>query len=184
MNMWMIGVAAMALGIDYSWQPLPEGGVEYIIQLDPQTLESLRAGEAIQSDIPPTAGEVRSYRIVVGAKRLPREEPPAPFPVPKLSAPKERPPAAPYALTPDPGGKPLPERPAVYLGSDGATNKPEPKTTAEVQPEQPAKPWLALTFTLFGLFASMGANVYLGWIALELRQRFRATQPLPKTEEH
>ena len=73
-----IWVATAVVGIDVGWQRLPEGGMQYIIQLDPHTLESLRGGEAIESDIPPSAGEVRSYRIIVGKERLPRETPPAP----------------------------------------------------------------------------------------------------------
>ena len=36
-------------------------------------------------------------------------------------------------------------------------------------------PWLPLTFTLFALFASLGGNLYLGWITWELRNRFRET---------
>jgi hypothetical protein len=36
-------------------------------------------------------------------------------------------------------------------------------------------PWLPLTFTLFALFASLGGNLYLGWITWELRNRFRKT---------
>ncbi len=32
-------VATAAVGIDVGWQRLPEGGMQYIIQLDPHTLE-------------------------------------------------------------------------------------------------------------------------------------------------
>jgi len=52
MNLWMIGVAAATLGINASWQPLPEGGVEYIIQLDSQSIELLRSGMPLESYIP------------------------------------------------------------------------------------------------------------------------------------
>jgi hypothetical protein len=41
-----VRIAAAALGIDVGWQPLPEGGMEYIIQIAPQTLETLKAGES------------------------------------------------------------------------------------------------------------------------------------------
>lgn len=183
MNLPIMCIALVAGGVDVGWERRPEGGMEYIIQLDPQTLELLRAGEAIQSDIPPAAGEVRSYRIVVGAKQLARETPPAGFSVPKLPEPKGQPPTAPFALPPDPAGKPLPGCPTAFVEPADAAPKPEPKTVAGDQPEQAAKPWLPLTFTLFGLFASLGANVYLGWIAWELRQRFRAKQALLETAE-
>jgi len=76
-------VATAALGIDVGWQRLPEGGMQYIIQIEPQALESLRSGAEFGSDIPPKAGEIRSFRIFMGKKTLPRDEPP-----PKLSEPK------------------------------------------------------------------------------------------------
>ena len=138
--------------------------MQYIIQLDPETLQSLREGAEIESDIPPSAGEVRSYKILMGTKQLPRETPPAPKA------------AAPQVLLPDLAGKPLPGRPAVFVEPEGtaAAGKPQPKATAEVPPEQPARPWLPLSFALFGLFASLGANVFLGWIAWDSRQRYRA----------
>ena len=36
-----------------------------------------------------------------------------------------------------------------------------------------AKPWLPLWLTAVALFASLGANVYLGWIAVDVRRRWR-----------
>ena len=128
MNTLMICVAAATLGIEVGWQRLPEGGTEYIIQLDPQTLETLRSGKPLHSDIPPAAGEVRSYRIIMGTQKLPRE-------------------------TPD---------------------KPQPKAEPQTVSEPPPKPWLPLTLTLLGLFASLSANVYFVWIAWDSRQRYLA----------
>ncbi len=133
MNTLTICIAAAALGINAGWQRLPKGGMEYIIQLDPQSLEALRAGQPIGSDVPPSAGEVRSYRIIVGTERLPHDVPP------------EKP-------------KPSP---------------PEPAKPAKPSPPEPSRPWLPMTLTLFGLFASLGANVFLGWVALGLRRRCR-----------
>jgi hypothetical protein len=119
----------------------------------------------------------------VGSKDLPREEPPVQPSVPKLPEPEAQSPAAPNALTPDPGGKPLSARPATYVAPDGAANKPEPKVVPDAQPEEPAKPWWPLTFTLLGLFASLGANMYLGWIAWGFRQRCRDALAMPTAEE-
>ncbi len=172
MYAFMLCVAAAAVGIDYGWERRTEGGVEYIIQLDPQTLDAMRAGEPIGSDIRPEAGEVRSFRIVVGAKPLPRETPPKTT-APKTPDRKESQPTAPHALPPDPGGKPLSERPAIFVEPQdtAAAGKPQPNPAPEAQSEKPATPWLPLTFTLFGLFASLGANVYLGWIVRDCRQR-------------
>jgi hypothetical protein len=145
MNRLMICVAAAMLAIDVGWQRLPEGGTEYIIQLDPQTLETLRSGKPLQSDIPPAAGEVRSYRITVGTEKLPRDTP-------------------------------FPAKRAVYVEQSGAApaDKVPQKATPPSEPEAPAKPWLPLTCTLLGLFASLSANVYLGWIAWDLRGRYLA----------
>jgi hypothetical protein len=69
-------IAAVLLGVDAGWQPLPDGGIEYIIQIEPQLLETLRSGEPIQSDVPSYVKDVRAYRIVVGTAKLPRELPP------------------------------------------------------------------------------------------------------------
>ena len=35
------------------------------------------------------------------------------------------------------------------------------------------KPWLPFTLTLCALFASLGGNLYLGWISWDIRNRFR-----------
>jgi hypothetical protein len=65
------------VGIDVGWQPLQEGGAEYIIRLDPQSLEALKAGEPIESDIPPGAGDVRSFKFYLGMEKPPRISPPS-----------------------------------------------------------------------------------------------------------
>jgi hypothetical protein len=127
MNALLVFVAATTLGFQVGWQRLPEGGMEYTIQLDPATLDALRDHQELHSAIPSEAGEIRSYRIVMGTGTPPREAP-LPKPVP--------PPAAPVA---------------------------------------PAKPWLPLWLTLLGLFASLGANVFLGWIAWDFRRRCQST---------
>ncbi len=87
--MLVILLAAAVVGVDYGWQPRAGGGFEYIIQIEPETLESLRNGEDVVSDLPPFLRDVRSYRITVGSGDVPRlgtpplatrpeDEPPAP----------------------------------------------------------------------------------------------------------
>jgi len=154
-----ICIAVATLGIDVGWKPLPEGGVEYIIQLDPLALEALRDGQPLQSDIHPDAGEVRSYRIIIGSEKLTREEQPVRPKPTKESQEKltrEKQPAQP---------KPTKESLKKLPKKSPTNNRPQPPSPL------PAKPWLPLTVTLFGLFASLGANVYLAWIAWEFRQR-------------
>ncbi len=73
MNMLFVLVAATALGIEVGWEPLPGGGHEYTLQLEPQLLRVLEGGqEEIFSEVP--AGvDVRRYRIVVGVGKLRRD---------------------------------------------------------------------------------------------------------------
>jgi len=66
MNTLLIYIAAATLGFQTGWERLPEGGMEYVIQLDAQTIAALNDGQIIQSDIPTKAGDIRSYRIYVG----------------------------------------------------------------------------------------------------------------------
>jgi hypothetical protein len=66
-------LVALALGVDVGWKPLPEGGLEYIIQIEPELLNSLRSGQTISSDVPLVLRDIRRYRIQVGDGRLPQE---------------------------------------------------------------------------------------------------------------
>jgi hypothetical protein len=197
MHTLLLCVAVTTLGIDVGWQRMPGGGMEYMIQLDPQTLESLRLGSAIQSDIPINAGEIRSYRITVGKERLPHETPSLPAPTPpsfktpelKFAHPIERTekrsfsasnPPRPFAS--DLGEKPLSERAAVFVNSPETTPKPHEmiteKATSDNSPDRTSRPWMPLTVTLLGLFASVGANIYLSWIAWDARRQLRQRPPV------
>lgn len=73
MNALLVLVATTALGIEVGWEPLPGGGHEYTLQLEPQLLKVLEGGqEEIFSEVP--AGvDVRRYRIVVGVGKLRRD---------------------------------------------------------------------------------------------------------------
>jgi hypothetical protein len=228
-------LAALALGIDVGWRPLSEGGVEYLIQIEPGLLESLQPGDAIASDLPPRlAGQVRSYRITVGTEELPRElpsaseagaetespgaglgetEPPGLTPFPALPGPLSSPddgtpglslppfeqpePAGPGDVG-EPGGagvqpRPWSDPPPPNLLPEVSAKRPmqadqavfqvsndEPKPAVDEETDQataPAagggKPWAPLFVTLLGLFASLVANVYLGWTALDFRSRYQ-----------
>ena len=67
--LWAVSI----VGIDVGWQPLDDGGLEYIIQIEPEMLDSLRDGLEIVSEVPPSLGPVRTYRIRVGKGQLPRQ---------------------------------------------------------------------------------------------------------------
>jgi hypothetical protein len=179
-------IATAAFGSDVGWQPLPEGGTEYIIQLGPHELDALRRGRPFESDVPRSAGEVRAYRIVVGTAILPHEAPPP------RSAYRAEPGRrwtdvwpAPLAEPEDKAraGQPAP-RGAGLSGNAGSTVGQANRDThagresRQVSSAEPAaKPWLWLTVTLMGLFASLGSNLFLGWIALDLRRRCRRLMP-------
>jgi hypothetical protein len=135
MNPLLICVTAATLGIQFGWERLPDGGAEYIIQLNAMDIDALRDNQQLRSAVSSDAGEIKAFRIVAGAGKPKREPPllkPAPPPLPIKAAPV----------------------------------KPAP-----VEPIPSAKPWLPLTLTLLGLFASLGANAFLAWIAWGFRRR-------------
>ncbi|MFO0898141.1 MAG: hypothetical protein U0836_12015 [Pirellulales bacterium] len=88
-------IVALTLGVDVGWRPLPEGGLEYIIQIEPELLRSLERGQPIASDVPLILRDIRRYRIQVGNGPLPQEGP--------LDAPQ-------------PGAEPEARRPATLPG--------------------------------------------------------------------
>jgi hypothetical protein len=200
---YAIWLTVATLGVDVGWQRLPEGGVQYLIQIPPATLDALKAGEAIESDIPPTLKDIRSYRITVGNKPLSRDVvtsetkpglgtsqfdfsrpmgsssiaggPPSTTPWPTSPSPSAFTPM-PHTLAPEPTGKPLAERPASFL--EPAASKPEakpaPTATAEPLPAK-ATDYLGtyLTVSLVALSGSLAWNGYLLWMLREARRRYR-----------
>jgi hypothetical protein len=156
--------------------------MRYIINIEPQSVDAMKGGDPLESDIPVKAGEIRAFRLMMGKKELPHDMPPAPpakaaearAAQPKTS---DHPPSspAPRPLMPDPGSRSLPEQQTSY-------QPPSPRTVAAAEPvkpagdvaaEKPAVPWLPLTATLLGLIASLSANVFLGWVTWDARQRLR-----------
>jgi hypothetical protein len=59
--------------------------MEYLIQIEPYSLESLRSGTPVESDVPPQVKDIRSFSITVGTKTLPQESAPATAPAPPPS---------------------------------------------------------------------------------------------------
>ena len=76
MHACSIALVAAALGVNSGWQPLEDGGMEYIVQIQPDLIESMQAGEVLTSIIPAGVNSVRSFKIVVGNERPPRIDPP------------------------------------------------------------------------------------------------------------
>jgi hypothetical protein len=62
-----------ARAVQFGWQPLPDGGIEYRVQVEPELLDSFR-GEGFTSDIPASLQrDLRRIRITVGNSKLPNE---------------------------------------------------------------------------------------------------------------
>ncbi len=151
---WVL--AAGCLGVDVGWQPLPGGGMEYIIQIEPELLEALRRGEAVVSLVPPQVRDIRQYRIVVGRGPVPRitparTAPPQPNPAaPKASAQEEllaepageKPPqpSEPGSdrLFPDGRGSPAPSRPS--LAPDAEASEPSQSPVSQQQSSKKNQP--------------------------------------------
>jgi hypothetical protein len=74
----LVCLSAAALGVDYGWQPIAGGGIEYVIQIEPQMLEALKRGEDVSSALPAGAQNIRRYRILVGDVTLPHHGEPLP----------------------------------------------------------------------------------------------------------
>lgn len=69
----LVLLTSAAMGVEVGWEPLPGGGHEYTIQLEPQMLDLLKKGrEEIFSEVPPEIN-VRRYRIKVGTGALVRD---------------------------------------------------------------------------------------------------------------
>jgi hypothetical protein len=65
-------VPAAANAVTFGWQELPEGGIEYLVQVEPDLLDSFHK-EGFASDIPKGLRDIRRIRIVVGQGRLPHQ---------------------------------------------------------------------------------------------------------------
>lgn len=102
---WILAVAVVC-GVDYGWQPHEDGGLEYIIQIEPWSLQALHQGSPIVSQIPPELHGVRQFRIQVGRQPLPQDGGTFDSPDLPLAAPTD-PDAAPGRF-PDGGSFPAP----------------------------------------------------------------------------
>ena len=215
----LILAAAAAVGVEVGWQPLPEGGHEYTIQIEPQLLNILKSGQDITSEVPPQL-EVRRYRVTIGTERLAREdgvpaparrpvgdEPPAAIAENRPSEGDDIPPATPgeptvaaesppqdtHAPTPTvaetaqtsddhtpdgaapPGKLPAESATSTRLGDTqpAAHHEVIDAHSADKPALEPERPWTPFLVSGVLLCCSLGANLYLGWIAWEARNRYR-----------
>ncbi|MEX2168260.1 MAG: hypothetical protein WD851_03040 [Pirellulales bacterium] len=75
MSLATIFVAVAAMAVNFGWQKADDG-YEYLVQLEPETLQLLHDGidVPIDSHVPEGVQPIRRVRIVVGNGKLPREE--------------------------------------------------------------------------------------------------------------
>jgi hypothetical protein len=67
-----------ATAVQFGWQPVPGGGREYIVQVEPQLVDTFRK-EGCSSDVPPQLRDIRKIRVVVGDGPLPHQGEMAPL---------------------------------------------------------------------------------------------------------
>ncbi len=219
--------AAAAFAVQFGWTPLPDGGNEYVIQVEPQLMSTFEK-EGFTSDVPPELRDIRRIRVHVGTDPIPNHgvtalKPPLDVP------PDQRPSArsvydSKFTLAGGVGdATPTGSRPAKVnifqteedelnsdskpksaasrstvtnaseqthghfnssdAGSDEFDNGPSsakspmrvPPTPAgeklaAKEPEQPLTPMIA---AVVALFASIGGNIYLGWLHVGTRRQYQ-----------
>lgn len=207
MNAIALAVAC-TMGIDVGWQPVEDGpGVEYILQLDAESLEVLQGGEMFVSDIPAQVRDIRRLQISFGTRKLPRKLPKLISPPPPVA----KTPGEPGRFTPEEGSQPIvppaesgtqlvagaepaPSKakkgePSKLLATESVssldalmntkgTGKSDEGTSAKeplplVDGSAEPRPWIPLVGAVLGLFGSLGANVFLGWLWFGERTRYR-----------
>jgi len=70
-------------------------------------------------------------------------------------------------------GHERPDDPSASDNPDTAVDPKDTETPDANQSKTASKPWLPLMSTVIGLVASLGGNIYMGWIVLDLRERYR-----------
>jgi len=208
MNCMMIFMAAATLGIDVGWQRQQDGELEYIIQIEPQLVESLKEGQTLTSGIRPALRGIRRYRIVIGTGKLPQEPSLEEL---KLQADTDTSSVTqqvvrPRAFHPYGDSMPMVKKAVAYDDAsneeqkDNQTAKPMTKNSGHTTPtedayestdahpatpiKEAAKPWFPLTLVLLGLFGSLGANIYMGWVTLGTRKRYQTLLRQTHDEEN
>ncbi|HEV3416340.1 MAG TPA: hypothetical protein VG056_05990 [Pirellulales bacterium] len=64
-------LAAAAVGVQFGWEPIKEGGNTYIVQVEPDLF--LKGGVVARSYVPPELRDIRQIEIRVGSETLPNQ---------------------------------------------------------------------------------------------------------------
>jgi hypothetical protein len=77
MNAAALAMLVSGMGVGFGWRPMPDGSprYEYVVQIEPEMLEALAAGQSIPivAEVPEDVQAIGRIRIVVGRDELPRE---------------------------------------------------------------------------------------------------------------
>ncbi|MCE9606947.1 MAG: hypothetical protein K8U03_18845 [Planctomycetia bacterium] len=73
MNALVLMLIPATLGVDFGWERQPDNSIEYIVQIEPEAVESMKTGTELISSLPPALRNIRDYRIRVGRDRLPNQ---------------------------------------------------------------------------------------------------------------
>jgi hypothetical protein len=146
--------------------------LEYIIQIKPEQLDSLRSGGlVIRSDVRPQhRGELRTYRIQVGTGPVPKTDLPAPAAPPSETQAKKEPATLPDAENPK------------HIVEQADYREPSPsEQLAGMTPnltgasgERAEKYFAAMMVASMTAVGLLAALVYLSWIHVGTRNRYRA----------
>src|SRR5262245_39326490 len=102
----ILTVCATARAIDFGWQPLTDGGIEYMVQVEPDLRDVFRR-DGFTRAIPLGLRHGRRSRIVVGEGRLPNQG--------DINGPQ---PASPTAAGPSPAASEAASAPKTPVQSD------------------------------------------------------------------
>src|SRR5205814_4602389 len=67
------GQTADTTDVSHGWRAVGQDQVDYVVQLAPQLLSSLREGDEIYMNLYPEAGSIHQFTVVAGQEALPRE---------------------------------------------------------------------------------------------------------------
>ena len=156
----LLALAVAAVGSDFGWQPLPGGGLEYIIQIEPHLVDRLREGTDFVSYVPANVKNIRKCRFRVGSEKLPTV----------FDSPDGKPSKLPWEDDIENKVKPA----AIFRDAGPTPAVPETPPTTEPDRTEPDPPshWL-LTALAIGLMSTSAGMVFSGWTAWDYRSRYR-----------
>jgi len=138
----------LATGIETAYLPSDTGGGDYVVRVEPDLVRAAVDGRSaapfhFTSEVPDDARDVRRVRIYVGDTWPPAVERSV------LEASRR------------------PRRALPVAATTGRIGEPDAATIVT-----PDRPWGWLIGSLVALFASLGANAYLGMLLNAMRQRY------------